>query len=83
MSTINTASLSVPAVAGTPDATSTEYVGVKVAAEFLTVACGTLNNWRAARVGPSFHRVGRRCIYDMAELRRFVEAGRVDTRDAS
>jgi hypothetical protein len=49
------------------------------AARFLGLAPRTLANWACTPGrGPSFHRVGRTVLYDMDELRAFVNAGRVE-----
>lgn len=43
------------------------------AAVFLNVAAKTLANWRAAGRGPKFCRVGRRIVYRVDDLRRFMD----------
>jgi hypothetical protein len=54
-----------------------EYLRRDAAARFLGLAPGTLANWASAGTGPAFHRVGRIPLYDLADLRRYVESSRV------
>lgn len=56
-----------------------EYLRRREAARFLGLAPSTLANWLCAGKGPAVHHVGRVPLYDLAELRRFVGAGRVET----
>ncbi|RFU20378.1 DNA-binding protein [Geodermatophilus marinus] len=49
------------------------------AAEVLGFAPGTLRQWRHHGRGPTFHKVGRSVLYNLAELHCFVSAGRVET----
>lgn len=44
----------------TPDEVSARYRG--------EVSTGTLRNWRAQRVGPSFVKVGKGVLYPVSEL---------------
>ncbi|RBY87005.1 hypothetical protein DQ240_08155 [Blastococcus sp. TF02A-26] len=53
------------------------------AARFLGLATGTLANWASAGRGPSFHRIGRIPLYDLAELRRYVEGRRIGTTEVA
>lgn len=43
------------------------------AAAFLNVAPKTLANWRAMGKGPKFCRLGRRIVYRVDDLRRFMD----------
>lgn len=45
------------------------YKTVAEAAEFLRLSRQTLNNMRSSGRGPSYHRHGRRILYDVDELR--------------
>lgn len=45
------------------------YKTVAEAAEFLRLSPQTLNNMRSNGRGPSYHRHGRRILYDVDELR--------------
>ncbi len=58
-----------------------EYVRRREAARFLGLAVGTLANWASAGKGPAFHRLGggNVIVYDVAELTRFAQAGRIET----
>jgi len=60
-------------------------------AEFLTaeevsaryrgaVSVGTLRNWRAARIGPTFVKIGKSVLYPMAELEAWDRANLVKCR---
>lgn len=61
--------------------TRPEYVRRRDAARFLGLAVGTLANWASAGKGPAFHRLGggNVIVYDLAELTRFAQAGRIET----
>ncbi len=48
------------------------------AAEYMGVAPSTLRNWRSRRQGPPYLRVGRRRLYAVADLDRWLEAARED-----
>lgn len=43
------------------------------AAAFLNVATKTLANWRAMGKGPKYCRLGRRIVYRVEDLRRFMD----------
>lgn len=55
-------------------ATGDELVSLSTedAARALGIAPGTLANWRRQGRGPRFARVGRRVVYPIDELRRFL-----------
>jgi hypothetical protein len=55
-----------------------EYLRRDEAARFVGLAPATMANMASAGRGPSFYRVGSRVLYEISELRRFVEAGRVE-----
>lgn len=61
---------------GTPSAPV--WLRESEAADVLGFAPGTLRQWRHHGRGPVFHKVGRSVVYDLAELHRFVSAGRVE-----
>lgn len=48
------------------------YPAAKAAA-YLNVAPKTLANWRAMGKGPRFCRLGRRIVYRVDDLRRFMD----------
>ncbi len=62
---------------------SRAFLRREAAARFLGLAPGTLANWASAGKGPGFHRVGRIPLYEVGELRRYVEARRVMTTEAA
>jgi predicted DNA-binding transcriptional regulator AlpA len=49
------------------------------AAEFLSVSTATLRAWRAQNRGPSFSRLGRRIVYPLSALERFVRDNLIET----
>ena len=53
------------------------YVTVVEAAEYLTATRQTLDNWRYAKAGPPYYRIGGRVVYHLDDLRAWVEARRV------
>lgn len=56
----------------TPEEVSERYRG--------TVSVGTLRNWRAIRVGPSFVKVGKAVLYPVDELDAWDERNKVQCR---
>ncbi|MEW6756378.1 MAG: helix-turn-helix domain-containing protein [Candidatus Latescibacterota bacterium] len=48
------------------------------AARFLGVGHRTLDNWRSQGRGPRYARVGRRVVYLVADLERFLQSRVVD-----
>ena len=57
------------------------WVAVGQASQITGFAVGTLNNLRASTPprGPAFHKIGRTIRYDVAELHRWLDSGRVET----
>ncbi len=51
-------------------------VSSKEAARMLGVAEGTLRYWRSVEAGPPWIKLGRRALYDVADLVQFVARGR-------
>lgn len=60
---------------------SREYLNIEEAAEFIGVSRQTLDRWRMETSGPAVHRVGRRVLYSLADLRAFMEARCSDSLD--
>ncbi|CEG10415.1 hypothetical protein BN961_03855 [Afipia felis] len=56
----------------TPEEVSERYRG--------SVSVGTLRNWRAMKVGPSFVKIGRAVLYPINELEAWDEGNRVSCR---
>lgn len=48
------------------------------AADYLGVSRVTLPAWRGRGMGPAFSRMGRRIVYDIADLEAFAKANRVE-----
>jgi len=46
-----------------------------------TVSIGTLRNWRAMRVGPSFVKVGKAVLYPVNELDAWDQKNKVKCRE--
>ena len=53
-----------------------EYLNIEEAAEFIGVSRQTLDKWRMEAAGPAVHRVGRRVLYSIVDLRTFMERHR-------
>ncbi len=49
------------------------YLPVAEAAEYLGLSKQQMNLWRMRGAGPAFHRVGRRCLYAVDDLRAFMD----------
>lgn len=56
----------------TPEEVSERYRG--------GVSVGTLRNWRAMKVGPSFVKIGKAVLYPIDELEAWDERNRVNCR---
>lgn len=79
----NTASTSAFDVVRTQviDPIAPRWIRPKLAADFLGTTEGTLAKWRHEGRGPVYYVPPgiRSVLYDLSELDRFVEAGRVET----
>lgn len=53
-----------------------EYLNIEEAADFIGVSRQTLDRWRIEAIGPSVHRVGRRVLYSLTDLRAFMGSHR-------
>ncbi len=51
------------------------------AAELLGIEPQTLAVWSCRGIGPAFIKVGRSVRYRLSDLEKFIESGRVSTRD--
>lgn len=49
------------------------YLPVLDAAEYLGLSKQQLDLWRMKGGGPAFHRVGRKCLYAVDDLRTFMD----------
>ncbi|MER9924434.1 helix-turn-helix domain-containing protein [Mesorhizobium sp. M0048] len=56
----------------TPDEVAERYRG--------SISVGTLRNWRAMRIGPSFVKIGKAVLYRLDELDAWDEKNRVQCR---
>jgi hypothetical protein len=59
----------------TPEEVSERYRG--------GVSVGTLRNWRAMKIGPSFVKIGKAVLYPIDELEAWDERNRVSCRASS
>lgn len=48
-----------------------------------SVSVGTLRNWRAMRIGPSFVKIGKAVLYPLHELDAWDQKNKVKCRDAT
>jgi excisionase family DNA binding protein len=53
-----------------------EYLSIDEAAEFIGVSRQTMDRWRMEASGPAVHRVGRRVLYSLVDLRAYMESHR-------
>lgn len=55
-----------------------QSVNEKTAAKFLNVKRQTLSNWRFLCKGPAYCKVGRRVVYLVPDLEKYLSANRVE-----
>lgn len=55
-----------------------EYLTVEEAAEFISISKVLLDEWRCKGGGPAYHKIGRRVVYSVNDLRAFASASRVE-----
>ncbi len=53
-----------------------ELMTCEEAARYTRLSPATLTKWRWAGTGPAFCRLGRRVLYEVAELDRWIAEGR-------
>tara|TARA_R110002110_G_scaffold185129_1_gene392184 strand:+ start:377 stop:613 length:237 start_codon:yes stop_codon:yes gene_type:complete len=53
-----------------------EYLPVEEAAAFLGLSKQQLDLWRCKGGGPAFHKVGRKVLYAVSDLREFMQGQR-------
>lgn len=56
-----------------------EYLDVPQTAEFMGMSKVQLDLWRSKGGGPDYHKVGRKVLYSVADLRAFMASNRVET----
>ena len=61
----------------------TDLINIDQAAKRLGLAKQTLYNWATLRRGPKYVRIGRRRLYDPADLQEFIDNRRVDPEKAA
>jgi predicted DNA-binding transcriptional regulator AlpA len=60
-----------------------KLVNTKQAAETLGLKPNTLEIWRCHNKGPKYKKLGRRILYDLADLEEFAASCTVETRPIS
>ena len=55
-----------------------ERVNEHQAAKFLGLSVQTLRNWRSFRKGPAYLKLGRRVVYQVKDLNRYLDSHRID-----
>jgi hypothetical protein len=50
----------------------------KETAEYLKISTKTLEGWRARRTGPPYLKIAGLVRYSLADLEKFIKAGRVE-----
>ncbi|MEM6288803.1 MAG: helix-turn-helix domain-containing protein [Bacteroidota bacterium] len=55
-----------------------EFLGTPEAAEHIGISKAQMEEWRSKGAGPAYHKVGRRVVYSVADLRAFVARGRTE-----
>lgn len=55
-----------------------EYLSVEEASDFVGVSKVLLDEWRSKGAGPAYHKIGRRVLYSVNDLRAFASASRVE-----
>lgn len=51
------------------------------AAAYLNLSPGTLEVWRCHRRGPRYSKLGKRVVYDFADLQEFATSSLIETLD--
>jgi len=52
------------------------------AAQMFSISAGTLGNWRTQKRGPKFYRVGKKVLYHVSDLERWLMQEPVETSDS-
>lgn len=55
-----------------------EFLSVEEAADFTGLSKVLLDQWRATGGGPAYHKMGRRVLYSVTDLKNFAAASRVE-----
>jgi predicted DNA-binding transcriptional regulator AlpA len=61
-----------------PDLEQYRTINDHLVAQVTGLALGTIRNKRADGTGPTYYRVGRRCVYRLSEVLSWMEARKVD-----
>ncbi|OGR34278.1 MAG: hypothetical protein A2051_11235 [Desulfovibrionales bacterium GWA2_65_9] len=59
----------------------TKKLNTHEAAAFLNLSAGTLEVWRCTGRGPKYAKLGKRVVYDVADLESYVSDRKVITTD--
>lgn len=55
----------------------TDKLGRREAAEYIGISFNTLTCWSSEKKGPPFYKLGKKCLYKIADLDAFMETRRV------
>lgn len=55
-----------------------EYLSVDEASDFIGISKVLLDEWRSRGGGPAYHKMGRRVLYSVSDLRSFAAVSRVE-----
>jgi hypothetical protein len=58
------------------------YIGQPECAQILCCSVKCLEAWRTKKIGPAYHRIGGRVMFDLDDIVAFVNGGRVEPRAA-
>ena len=58
-----------------------KYITAKEVAEMTTCSVTTVNGWRSKNMGPRFHRLGGRIVYNPQDVQDWIDAHLVGTED--
>lgn len=58
------------------------YIGQPECAQILCCSVKTLEAWRTKKIGPAYHRIGGRVMFDRDDIVAFINAGRVEPQAA-
>ena len=55
-----------------------KLLNVKEAASYLNLAEQTLHNYRSKSEPPNYVKLGKRVLYELSELEKFIESNRIE-----
>ncbi len=66
-----------------PNGKTVGTINENEAAAYLSVAVQTLQKWRSSGGGPPYAKIGRRVVYRLTDLERWLESRLIDGEDRS